>query len=255
MQKLRVFEMQRQRQNESLTPLGFVVFAFLVGCSSDHVVHEKASRSMVKVAQKARNNGNPEAATNFYKKAIGIDPNNSLGYLGLAECFIDANLLDAAISNIKQAESKAGCNMRHALYLRGKIHLISGDPKKAEAFFLKSRSVDSLNALGAIYDERGEHAKAQKLYRKVIELDSGYIEAYNNLGLSLMLCDRYGDAVFYLENACSLPGANASHRSNLALAYGLSGNIGKAREIYAQDFEGAALEDKVAYVQDLLAAK
>jgi Flp pilus assembly protein TadD len=58
-----------------------------------------------------------------------------------------------------------------------------------------------------------------------------------------------------LENACSLPEANVTYRSNLALAYGLSGNIAKARAVYAQDFEGDDLEEKVAYVEDLLASK
>ena len=120
---------------------------------------------------------------------------------------------------------------------------------------MKSGSIDALNALGAIYDEREEHQKAQAMYKKVISMDPNYIDAYNNMGLSLLLSERYRDAIFYLENACSLPEANVTYRSNLALAYGLSGNISKARAVYAQDFEGDDLEEKVAYVEDLLASK
>jgi Flp pilus assembly protein TadD len=45
------------------------------------------------------------------------------------------------------------------------------------------------------------------------------------------------------------------YRSNLALAYGLYGDIGKAKMIYAQDFEGKELEKKVSYLEDIISAK
>jgi Flp pilus assembly protein TadD len=70
-----------------------------------------------------------------------------------------------------------------------------------------------------------------------------------------MLVNKYKDAVFYLENACSLPEASVTHRSNLAIAYGLSGDLAKAKEIYAHDFEGDELEEKLAYLEDVITAK
>ena len=56
-----------------------------------------------------------------------------------------------------------------------------------------------------------------------------------------------------MENACSFPEANVSYRSNLALAYGLHGDVKKAREIYAKDFEGDELDEKIAYIEDMIA--
>lgn len=230
-------------------------FALLTGCSgSSDRGAELSSVSLIRIAQKARKSGNSEAAVNFYNKAIEISHGDADAYLGLAEVYIDTKLLDAAIEYIKKAEN-IGCEVSRSAYLRAKVALLSGETKKAELLLVKSGSVDAMNALGAIYDEREEHKKAQEMYKKVISQDPNYIDAYNNMGLSLLLCEKYRDAIFYLESACSLPEANVTYRSNLALAYGLSGNIAKARSVYAQDFEGDELEEKVAYVEDLFQAK
>ncbi|MBR1735374.1 MAG: tetratricopeptide repeat protein [Alphaproteobacteria bacterium] len=228
----------------------------LLGCASGPSTddHGYSSPAMVRVAQKARKTGNLDAAINFYNRAISIEADNAEAYLGLAEVYIDKNLLDGASEYIKKAES-LNCSLSRSSYLKAKISLLSGDVKKAEELFLKSGSVDAKNALGAIYDEKEEHKKAQEMYKQVISIDPNYIDAYNNMGLSLLLCERYKEAIFYLENACSLPEANVTYRSNLALAYGLSGNVSKARAVYAEDFEGDELEEKVAYIQDLLASK
>jgi Flp pilus assembly protein TadD len=223
----------------------------LVGCAGRE---EQSSSPMVRIAKKARQSGNSEAAISFYNKALAIDRENTEAYLGLAESYIDLKLLDAALEYIKKAENLE-CDKGKAHYLRGKIYLLSEDKDKAEKEFLKSSSVDSMNALGAILDGRGEHEKAQQLYKQVIAKDPNYIDAYNNMGLSLMLCDKHKDAIFYLENACSLPEANVTYRSNLALAYGLTGDVEKARSIYAQDFDGDELEEKVAYLEDIISAK
>jgi Flp pilus assembly protein TadD len=225
----------------------------LVGCSGKDE-ERFTSESMVRVAKKARQSGNTETAINFYKKALEINSNNVDALLGLAEAYIDTKLLDAALEYIKKAE-KRRCSVDRSSHLRGKICLLFGDSDKAEKEFSKSTSADSLNALGAVYDGRGKHEKAQTLYRQVISKNPSYIDAYNNMGLSLMLCNKYKEAIFYLENACSLPESNALYRSNLALAYGLYGDVAKAKAMYAQDFEGKALEEKISYLEDVISTK
>ncbi|MDR0632298.1 MAG: tetratricopeptide repeat protein [Holosporaceae bacterium] len=229
----------------------FLAGVLLVGCAgNDH----DSSAPLIRIAKEARKSGNSEAAISFYNKALAMDSDNVDALLGLAEVYIDLKLLDAASEYIKKAKGKES-DISRSSYLQGKIYLLSGEDAKAEKEFLKSTSADSLNALGAVYDGRGEHQKAQGLYKQVIAKSPSYIDAYNNMGLSLMLCDKYKEAIFYLENACSLPNANVAYRSNLALAYGLYGNVQKAKSIYSQDFEGDELEEKISYLEDIISAK
>ncbi|GHU16158.1 hypothetical protein FACS189472_00600 [Alphaproteobacteria bacterium] len=233
-----------------------IAFAVLMsGCADttrDEIADsEKGSSAMVRIAYKARKAGNIEAAINLYNKAIETNPDDPEGYLGLAMSYIDKNLLDAASEYVKKAQ-KVGGDPKKIAYIKGKIFIASGNDVEAEKEFLKYETADSMNALGTIYDLREKHSKAQALYKRVIAISPDYIDAYYNMGVSLMLCKRYKEAIFYLENACSFPDANVNNRSNLALAYGLSGDILKAREIYAQDFDGKELEERVAYLEDLV---
>lgn len=228
--------------------VGFVFLLF--GCAGPN--QDSESVHLIRVAQKARNSSNPEAALNFYKRAKELDPENGQIYLGMSETYTDMKLLDAATEYLKKAEAH-GASESKISYLRGKIHLLSGRIDLAEKEFLKFENADSLNALGAIYDNKNQHEKAQKFYKRVIAKEPSYIDAYNNLGLSLLLQNKFKDAIFYLENACSFPDANINYRSNLALAYGLSGNMKKAREIYAKDYEDETLEERMANLEDILA--
>lgn len=237
-----------KRNFSVLVSFGFLLF----GCAGPEQ-NDESSR-LIRIAQKARNSSNPEAALSFYKKAKELNPENSLVYLGIGEVYIDMKLLDAATEYLKLAENH-GASPSRVSYLRGKVYLLSGRIDLAEKEFLKFENADSLNALGAIYDNKGQHEKAQSLYKRVIVKDPNYIDAYNNLGLSLLLERKYKDSIFYLESACSFPNANVNYRSNLALAYGMSGNIKKAREVYAKDFEDEALEERISNLEDIIAER
>lgn len=236
------------KKNRIIVCVGLAFFLF--GCAND--ISNKESDHLIRVAQKARETGNSEAAINFYKKAKEINENDPQIYLGIAEVYIDMKLLDAATEYLKMAEERSA-PISKLCYLRGKIYLLSNQLDLAKKEFLKSDCPDCLNALGAMYDNSGDHEKAQRLYKRVISKDPNYIDAYNNLGLSMLLCKKYKEAIFYLENACSFPNANASYRGNLALGYGLCGDVKKAKEIYAKDFEGDELDEKVAYIEDIIA--
>ena len=231
----------------------FVSLGFLlVGCVGTD--EYGAAGHFIRVAQKARNSNNPDAALSFYNKAKKTDSTNPVIYTGLAEVYIDKKLLDAALESLKTAESLGGEAERIG-YLRGKIYLLMGDTDLAVKEFEKfDNSPDCLNALGAVCDNKvGDHERAQNYYKRVIAIDPNYIDAYNNLGLSYMLQNKFNEAIFYLENACSFPEANIHYRSNLALAYGLSGNMSKAREVYSRDYEDEALEERVAKLEDVIA--
>ena len=228
----------------------FLLCLLLLGGCAERNVDDPAL-ALCRVARKARLSGNSKLAVKFYTRVTEVRPEILEAHLGLAEAYIDLKLLDAAEDSLKKAEGR-GANACRVIYLRGKCYLLRNKLPMAEAEFKKCKTVDCLNALGAVYDNQGEHKKAQVLYKQVIAKDPKYIDAYNNLGLSLMLEDNYNEAIFYLENACTLPGANEVYRGNLALAYGLSGQLAKAKDVYAQDFDGEELEKRIAHLEDLV---
>lgn len=233
----------------------FLASAFLLaGCAEDGIDHKTLYDHYLNIAKRARETNNPEAALNLYKKAKDINPDDPRVYLGIATVHIDMKLLDAALKDLKMAESR-GANRNELAYLRGKVHLLFGNLKKAKVEFQKADTPDCLNALGSMYDGEGNHEEAQRIYKRVIEKNPNYIEAYNNLGLSLLISRKYKDAVFYLENACSFPNTNSTCRNNLALAYGMCGQMGKARQVYSKDYEGEELEEKMARLEDMIARK
>lgn len=232
---------------KSLFPV--VVWLLLAGCAQES--DRDSNESLYRVAAKARIGGNPEAAIRFYTKALEGNPEMGKAYVGLAEAYIDLKLLDAAENNLRKADAKGG-DKKKITYLRGKCHLLRGNLEEAKRQFQKYSTPDCLNALGAVYDNLGDHQRAQQLYKQVIVSHPKYIDAYNNMGLSLLLSDDYKNAILYLENACTLPDANATYRGNLALAYGLAGKIAQARAVYEQDYDGEELEQKVAYLEDII---
>ena len=81
---------------------------WLFGCSGPSSDGAGSSASMIRIAQKARKSGNSEAAISFYNRALKIDPSSSAAYFGLAEVYIDTNLLDGALEYVKKAEELEG---------------------------------------------------------------------------------------------------------------------------------------------------
>ena len=95
-------------------------------------------------------------------------------------------------------------------------------------------SADMFNGMGVAYDLLGDATAAQVAYREGLS-GARSLKLLNNLGLSLALSGDYDEAIAILEEANGFPNAGARHRTNLALAYALSGQAGRARAIMAMD--------------------
>lgn len=65
----------------------------------------------------------------------------------------------------------------------------------------------------------GDLVNAEALLRKAIETDSGYIDAYDSLGLLLIMADRNSEAIEPLKKSISLDKTNPIPYGNLCYAY------------------------------------
>jgi Flp pilus assembly protein TadD len=102
------------------------------------------------------------------------------------------------------------------------------------------------NGMGVAHDLLGDAAAAQVAYREGLS-DDRSLKLLNNLGLSLALSGDYDEAIAILEEANGFPTAGSRHRTNLALAYALSGQAGRARAIMAMDTDEVSAQRAQAF--------
>lgn len=132
----------------------------------------------------------------------------SLIAIGLAGCATSPE-------NKLSWEMKPVLNVRHgmadaaAFYQIGRTRQAQGHLAGAEAAYEKSlaidpENVDAMNALGALYAERGELDRAAALYKRVAELSPKRAYLYNNIGYALHLQGRQVEAMEALRQAVTI---------------------------------------------------
>ena len=109
--------------------------------------------------------------------------------------------------------------------------------KDAELHFKKAIELNPKYAeayanLGALYAKFKEYDKAIKLYQECIRLKPSYAGAYTNLGNALNKTGRHEEAVYFHKTAISLDDKAANHFSNCASAYKNLGRFSQAKEYY-----------------------
>jgi hypothetical protein len=109
--------------------------------------------------------------------------------------------------------------------------------KDAEVHFKKAIELNPKYAeayanLGALYAKFKEYDKAIKLYQECIKIKPTYAGAYTNLGNALNKTKRHEEAVYFHKTAISLDDKSANHFSNCASAYKNLGRFDKAKSLY-----------------------
>jgi len=111
--------------------------------------------------------------------------------------------------------------------------------KDAETAFKKAIELDpnygeAYANLGALYAKFKEYDRAIELYQKCIQIKPSYAGAYTNLGNALNKTGRHEEAVYFHKTAISLDDTSANHFSNCASAYKNLGRFNKAKEYYTK---------------------
>jgi len=109
--------------------------------------------------------------------------------------------------------------------------------KDAEQLFKKAiesnpKYAEAYANLGALYAKFKEYEKAIKLYQICIKLKPTYAGAYTNLGNALNKTDKHEEAVYFHKFAISLDNKSANHFSNCGSAYKNLGRFREAKEYY-----------------------
>ncbi len=112
----------------------------------------------------------------------------------------------------------------------------AGEFKEAIAVFdkltaINHQSVSGYNGKAVAFDKAGNHTAAQELYQQALRIDPNSAQTINNLALSYILDLKPEQSIKLLEPWMKQDNAPANMRYNLALAYGVSGNADKARQL------------------------
>ncbi|MBY0506748.1 MAG: tetratricopeptide repeat protein [Bryobacteraceae bacterium] len=195
---------------------------------------------------------NKEEASNLFEEALGLDkddPEAMLGQAWVASEGFDKMAVELAGKALKQQEKYP-----EAHELLAKLALEDSNPKKAreEADLAIAQDAESLDAMAIhltidLLEDQPESAWGKKilainprygrawsmaaesfihnrryeegiaLYKKAIELDPGYLEAYSELGVNLMRLAREDEARQALEHAYQNGYRNAATVNSLTL--------------------------------------
>lgn len=162
-----------------------------------------------------------EQAMKCWKKTLSLD--------------IDDNKYDEVLKNIKKLSDKAE-------YERG-YKLILNQRAQEGLEILKTLEQDHAEwwnlmfFIGLGYRMIEEYEEAIKYFNKVLALNSGHIETYNEIGLCFMALHIYSEAEAAFKEALKIKPDNSEILCNLGIVYIQLGNMELAQEYLSTSYE------------------
>ncbi len=229
--------------------------ALISGCATETYSPGYEDHPNLKEAETARARGDLPQAIHDYRDIIKENPKCEKAYFGLGMSLLDSNNIDEAKRTFEQ-ELALFCNSVCAWIGMGSVYLVIDQPENAIHAFERALCSDPRNArahngLGIALDMMGDHAAAQANYRAAIELSGGNASYESNLGLSLALGGNPREAIRILERLACSPCATPRVRQNLSLAYGMAGDMKRAKEVGKVDLPSDLVKDNITYFESI----
>lgn len=163
-----------------------------------------------------------------------------------------------AVAVLQQAAIRSPKNLQ-LLAAYGKSLADVGRYKEANDVLGRAHAPDRpdwgiLSAQGAIADQVGDHALAQRYYEAALKIAPGEPSVLSNLGLSYALSKRLPEAEQALKQADTHPKADSRVRQNLALVLGLQGKLQEAEAVLRRDLPPEDVSSALATVRRMVAA-
>ena len=123
----------------------------------------------------------------------------------------------------------------------------------ARVAFIADISREDPHTQGAVLDQMGRHADAQRYYLTALKIMPDESSVLSNLGLSYALSKNLREAESTLRRAAAHPPVDPRVRQNLALVIGLQGRFAEAETIARADLPPDEAAANVAYLRQMLA--
>lgn len=207
--------------------------------------------SLTRIADTALRSGDAESAVGLFQEATLTDQGSLPAALGLGEALLVVGRDLEATRAFERAMAIApqALEARYG-YARAMIAInrpeVAADQLRALVDEAPT-NMAALNALGVAQDLLGDHAAAEGTYRQALTVMPASEAARNNLALSLALQDRFKEALDLLRPLAEGPNSTRRSRQNLALVFGLQGDMAAAERVSRIDLGGEALASNLAY--------
>ena len=218
--------------------------------------------ALTRVADAAAQAGDVQAAGAFYKRAVTLDPANINSQIKYAQVLTAQGHTEDAIEQLTQARVVSPENPRLAATL-GKLLVLAHRAGPATSVFRSAlnthpNDLPLLVGLGVALDANQNPAAAQDVYRRVLAVEPHSMAARNNLALSLALSGHPTEALAQfrvlraeMAEAGAPQSALATVSGNLALTYGLQGDMRDALQTAAMSLTPADLADNMRFYSAL----
>ena len=210
---------------------------------------------LLRLGDKTRQAGDLNNAIGFYRRAFVLDNSNKQALFTLADAIKQSGDIRGAETLYADALSD---NSNDVETLRRYANTLIELDKLAQAIIQLHKALEiapehapSLNSLGVAYDLQGRHIDAQTQYEKSLEFAPNDLDTLNNHALSYAISGDYDKALGILrpfENDLSTP---KRLRLNLALIYGLKGDMKRAAIVAGQILDREAVENNIQVYKDL----
>lgn len=186
---------------------------------------------------------NPGMATVYLNKAYGINQNLPEAY------FLEGLIYRVDFDQTGREESwkRSKSSFQTATELKPnyyEAYLMLGDMNAQEdndlaldyygsAIEIAPKSREAWYAKGGYYQNHKKHEQAKYCYRKIIEFDTTFFDAFYNQGFIQLNFDKNNDsAMFFFEKATEIDTLSAKAFNNLGLAQEYLGNLEQAKTSY-----------------------
>jgi Flp pilus assembly protein TadD len=221
-----------------MRPTLLLSLLLVAGCSGNHDGPLSSRPPGLDVADVALANGAPDTALHIAQQALAANPHDVSAMVRVAQAQSALGQREQATQRFRQALALEPNNAGAALGL-GRLELAS-DPAAAAAVLLRISARDPHNVailvdLGIARDLQGQHAEAQRAYRQALAVEPGRSAANVNLALSLALSGDPRQALAILRPIALSPGASPRMRQDLAVALVLAGEDEEAGRVLHTD--------------------
>lgn len=224
--------------------LGFALFL----CSCAGALNNKnaglsdVARAMASEGDKAFKTGNYKLASDFYSQAVSSNPNNKELLNSFADSLKLSGKLNEALQVYDRLISLDKSNL-DAYEEKAMIFLKQARFNEATALFSEINTKDekrwkSINGFAVAQTLSGKNEVAGQLFNAALEASPDNPVILNNMGLSKAFAKDYPAAITALKKAAEKFGADLPKKQkaemNLALVYGISGNMLEAEKLMAK---------------------